>query len=261
MPSLKRLLRSTLLGLLPTSLARPVVNRLGWRVARGARVGLSWIDVEELSLAPGSFVRHMNYIRLRRLSLDEGANIHNVNSIKGPLDVVLGPMASIGNRNKVIRAPTGISVGEASLSLGVWSKITSGHYVDCTASVTMGDYVTIGGIGTQIWTHGYVHAMTGLDRYRIDGPVKLEANVYVGSGSIISMGVTLVRGVIVGAGTSVAKGLLEPGLYVSSPIRVLPRPVDPELRDDLERVPEGLSEDITYRKLAREGRDDVDTSA
>jgi hypothetical protein len=38
MPSLKRLLRSALLALLPTRMARPIVNRLGWCIAPGVRV-------------------------------------------------------------------------------------------------------------------------------------------------------------------------------------------------------------------------------
>jgi acetyltransferase-like isoleucine patch superfamily enzyme len=218
----------------------------------------SWVDVDALTLAPRSYIRHLNYIRLRRLALGEGAGIHHSNSIKGPLNVELASKACIGNRNKIIRAPEGITFGEATLALGIWSKITSGHYVDCTASVTMHDYVAIGGIGTQIWTHGYVHAMSGLDRYRIDGPITIEANVYVGSRALISMGVTLGQGVIVGAGTAVTKDLLEPGLYVSSPVRALPRPADPDLRADLQRVPEGESRGLVYRKVPRESSEDVD---
>jgi acetyltransferase-like isoleucine patch superfamily enzyme len=123
--------------------------------------------------------------------------------------------------------------GPAQLWLGELAKITARHRIDCTQSVHIGDYSTVAGAGSQIWTHGYVHDVKGPGRYRVDGRVVIENNVYIGSACLISMGVRIGTGVIVGGGTAVPKSLTEPGLYVSAPMRSLPRPADPEERGDV----------------------------
>ncbi len=119
----------------------------------------------------------------------------------------------------------------------------------------IGDFSTLAGIGTQIWTHGYIHETKGIGRYRIDGRIVIGNNVYIGAGSIISMGVRVADGVIIGAGSTVARDLKEPGLYVSAALRYLPRPAAPELRADLVRVTDGGLTETVFRKQAGIGRE------
>jgi acetyltransferase-like isoleucine patch superfamily enzyme len=222
-------IRAILLAVFPTFLVRPIVNRMGFSIAGGAKIGLSWIKVSKLTMLPRSSIGHFN-------------------RLKGPAEIYLAEDAAIGHMNLVYCPPVGVVVGNPTLSIGRWSKITFMHYVDLTAPVTIGDYSTIAGRGSQLWTHGYIHEMTGFARYRIDGRIHIEDNVSIGSLSVILMGVRISRGVIVGAGTAVASDLLEPGLYVSSPIRMLPRPPAPNTRSDLEAIDRSLSEDIVFRK-------------
>jgi acetyltransferase-like isoleucine patch superfamily enzyme len=153
---------------------------------------------------------------------------------------VLRPRAGVGNHNVVVRAKAGISSGRAQLWLGEVAKITSNHRVDCMRSFRLGRFSTLAGAGSQVWTHGYVHDELGEGRYRIDGKVIVEENVYIGSACFISMGIRISKGVIVGGGTTVSKSLTAPGLYVSAPMRALPRPVPPESRDDLRRSSDSL---------------------
>jgi acetyltransferase-like isoleucine patch superfamily enzyme len=225
-----RLTRMALLFALPTKVARPLVNRMGYAIDKRARIGFSLVDVDRLEMAPEARIGHFNVVR-------------------GGYSLRMAEHAAIGHLNLVSRSFVEGTGGEVELRLGVWAKITGLHKVDLSTSIRIGDYSTVAGHFSQLWTHGYVHDMDGLGRYRVDGTIEIEDNVYVGSGSIISAGVRLGKGVIVGAGTTVAKSLLEPGLYVSSPLRVLPRPADPETRADLERVASS-SGDIVYRKKA-----------
>lgn len=248
MAGIGRLYRSLLLFMLPARAARLLLSGPRRRAIHpSARIGFSWIDVDSLELGPKSRIGHLNVVRIRSLKLGPGGFIHMANRVRGPLDFEAGPNAGLGNSNTVRKIESGSR--PALLKLGIWAKITSRHHVDMTESVTLGDYTTIAGAGSQIWTHGYVHAEEGLDRYRIDGPVTLGNNVYIGSMSFISMGVSIADGVIVGGGAAVGKSLLEKGLYVSSPIRCLPRPADPETVAGLERDT-SIDLEIVYRKVA-----------
>jgi acetyltransferase-like isoleucine patch superfamily enzyme len=145
-----------------------------------------------------------------------------------------------------------ISSGPAMLLIGRVGKITAEHRIDLTRSVRIGNHSTLAGIGIQVWTHSYVHDLSGPGRYRVDGSVTVHNNVYVGAGSILSAGVTVASGVIVGAGTAVARSLTEPGLYVSASVRCLSRPADPSTRADLCADPApGLSETVYVKKGMR----------
>ena len=225
--------------LLPSILAIGVLRLLGHRVGAGCRFGFSLVMVDYIEMECNSTIGHLNFIRINRLAMGEKSYIGRMNIINGPLSVVLAIKAAIGNGNKIVRGRTGVvTYGLSELRLGELTKITSNHYIDCTQSIQLGNFSVLAGIGSQIWTHGYIHEAHGAGRYRVDGKIEIGHNVYIGSGSIISMGVRIASGVIVGAGVTVARNLDEPGLYVSAAIRQLPRPVDPEQRADLVRVTE-----------------------
>jgi len=144
-----------------------------------------------------------------------------LNVVKGPIIIDLHEQAAIGNSNVITRAPIGVSYGESRLTLGILSKITANHRIDSMCDITFGDYTTLAGSGSQIWTHGYYHEKEGSGRYRIDGPIHLNDNVYIGSMCVFNAGVTIESGITVGSGSSISKDLKERGLYVSQPLRYI----------------------------------------
>lgn len=226
---MRTLLRAILLFGLPSRLAVLAANLLGYQVHHTARIGFSFISVDGLKMGPGTLIGHGNQIR-------------------GPFDVVMSERAKIGHFNTISRAAEGISVGKATLSMGVWSAVTARHRLDLCSSISIGNFSTVAGTGSQLWTHGYVHDLEGIGRYRIDGSIEIGNNVYIGTMCFISMGVNISDGIIVGGGSSVAKDLVEQGVYVSGPLRQLARPKDPDVRSDLTAVDPGLSCDRVYRK-------------
>lgn len=248
--SLKRVLVAALAAVLPSPLARLALNAAGHKVSRGSRIGLSWIEVDDLVMEPGARIGHLNIIRIKALRMGDRALLAHQNRITGAFRVVMGQRALIGNRNLITRPPQDI-YGDSALTIGQIAGVTSDHRLDLTTSISIGDFTTVAGCGSQIWTHGYIHEREGAGRYRIDGPVVIGSNVYIGSASFVSMGVTVADGVIVGGGTSVAKDLLEEGLYVSAPIRRLERPVDPAGRGDLVRLDDGTVGEKVYFKRTR----------
>ncbi|UVL60300.1 hypothetical protein LOY37_19820 [Pseudomonas sp. B21-012] len=217
---MKRTLAS-LLGLcLPAcALKNMILRALGWHIGAGCRIGFSWIRAESVMLGERVSIGHGNYLDCKCLVMRPAAYIQHFNLVKGDIWVFLLPNAALGNMNKVYRARRGVTWGRAVLRLGVYSKITSKHIVDCTRSVRFGDYSTLAGSGSQIWTHGYMHAPSGLDRFRVDGSVRIGDNVYIGSMTVVNAAVSISDGVTVGAASCVSKSLLKPGLYVAQPLR------------------------------------------
>jgi acetyltransferase-like isoleucine patch superfamily enzyme len=241
--------------LMPSALACITLRIFGHRVGKGCRFGFSLIFADRILMQQRAVIGHFNFININRLVMRDGSSFGRMNIVNGPVSVVLGQRAAIGNTNKILRAGPlrVVTTGCAILKLGELTKITSNHHVDCTKSVRIGKFSIIAGVGSQIWTHGYIHDTQGPGRFRIDGKVDIGNNVSIGAGCVISMGVKIVAGVIVGAGVSVARNLLEPGLYVSAPVRQLPRPDAPDRRADLDRVTDSRLCELVYVKI-RENR-------
>jgi acetyltransferase-like isoleucine patch superfamily enzyme len=222
--------------LLPSFMARLVLRAFGHVIASDVRIGISLVLVDRLALEGGVRIGHFNGIRARRLVMRRGAYVGRSNLVHGPMSIDLGPRAAIGNRNKLLRGPRGVTYGPALVRLGELAKITADHRLDCTCSILFGAFSTLAGTGSQLWTHGYVHDESDEGRYRVDGRIVIGKNVYIGSGTIITAGVRIADASIIGAGSTVARSLSEPGIYVSAGLRRLDRPAAPETRADLEAV-------------------------
>jgi len=245
---LKKLICAVAILLLPSNLSVLVLNTFGHRVGRGAKMGFSWIFVERLVVSASAKIGHANFISAKRLVMRDAAKIGRSNLVNGPLSLHLSNSAALGNNNKVTRAALGVVYGPAKLSLGTLSKITANHRIDCTCSVIFGEYSTLGGAASQVWTHGYVHDLEGVGRYRVDGRCVVGDNVYIGSMALISAGVTIGSGAIIGAGSVLAKSVDGNAMYVSSALRKMPRPVAPESRADLKRVPRSVVIEPVFKK-------------
>jgi len=130
-------------------------------------------------------------IRINNVSIGNEGYIGKFNSLAGPFDLVLAEKGALGNGNKCYRSPIGVSYGTSVLKLGVLSKITGNHRIDCTRSVIIGDFAILAGHNSQLWTHAYYHDTTGPGRFRLDGDIEIGNNVYIGSGCIVNCGVKI----------------------------------------------------------------------
>jgi UDP-3-O-[3-hydroxymyristoyl] glucosamine N-acyltransferase len=244
MSSVRRFVSAAICLLLPSFAKPPLLRLLGHRVGTGVRIAPSFVLVGQLSMASNSTIGPLNFVRLRRLVMRSRASLGYMNYLNGNFAVRLGERASIGNRNTVNRGPSPPQVRSASLWLGTWSKITAGHYVNIAETISIGEYSTIAGWGTQLWTHGFVHMRVGLARAEVRGKIMIGNNVYVGSQSCLNPGITIADGVAIGSHSSVSKSLLKPGLYVSQPLRYIPTTPEERLAS-LSRI-EGDTADDTY---------------
>lgn len=238
---------TTIFCLLPSKLAIFCLKFLGHKVHWNAKIGLSIIYVNELNLGSKSRIGHFNFLKINKIDLCEAAYIGKLNIIKGPFSLNFKKRAALGNLNTVVRAPIGVTYGNSQLSLGELTKITSRHYIDLTRTIEIGDFSILAGAGSQVWTHGYIHAQEGAYRVRVDGEISIGNNVYIGSQCVINAGIKINNSITVGSNSTISKNLIESGMYVGQKLRFLEKTIK-DVEKNLEKVEyEGLVETI-YKK-------------
>jgi len=233
----------------PFFLKNYLLTLLGWKIKGRVRIGFSYISAKKVSLSDGVVVGHGNLIKVDGIFLSEQAEIQHFNRIVGPFLCVLKKRACIGTFNLIKRATKRVVWGRSMLKLGILTKVTSHHVIDCSRPVFIGDYSILAGRGSQLWTHGYVHAPVGAERFRVDGGIKIGSNVYIGSSSVFNPGVRVVDHVSIGAHSSVAKSLLKSGLYVSQALRHIPQDYE-QIKSRYPSVAvKGLVEEVVHKRL------------
>ena len=98
-----------------------------------------------------------------------------------------------------------------------------------------------------------LNGFAGPERAYIIGPVRFGDNVYIGSMSCISPGITIAHNVAVGAHSSVAASLLEPGVYVSQKLRYIAKAPEERL-EGLKRMPDLNNQRVFWREGGRGAR-------
>ena len=221
---------------------------LGIELGKGARIGFSIILTRQLKMKENTRIGHFNFVKLRQIHFEPGAYIGKLNRISGAnLDFYFHENGAIGDSNTIYRAKAPVTYGNATLEIGVASKITFRHYIDCTRSIRFGNYATLAGAGSQIWTHGYFHAEQGIERVRIDGEVNIGTNVNISSACVINPGVTISDGITVGSHVCVSKSLLKKGMYVSQGLRFIPKDIN-DIRSTYERIQNYTLVDEVYER-------------
>lgn len=164
----------------------------------------------------------LNFIACKSIVMRTTTVIGWGNIFRGPFRVRLGETARIGNRNVITCSPRLGGMRPVSmLWLAFGGRITGQHALDMMRSIRFGRFTHLAGRQSQIWTHSYVHALSGPARARIDGAVYLGDNVYVGAHSCINPGVRVEDSITIGSHSSVSTHLERPGLYVSQPLRFI----------------------------------------
>lgn len=238
MKGIRRFIGMVLFFFLPVRVSFWLLNLLGHKIHSKAKIGFSiiWLD-GTLTLHKHSKIGNFNIIRTNDITIHTAGYIGNYNKLVGPFKIILLEKGAIGNGNKCYRPPLGsVAYGDSILELGFLSKITANHRVDCTRSVQIGNYTTVAGHDSQLWTHAYYHDQTGPGRFRVDGDIKIGNNVYIGSRCIINGGISIADNVVVGANACISKSLLKAGLYVNQPLRHIDVNENEDLRSKFKRI-------------------------
>tara|TARA_B100001559_G_scaffold319174_1_gene327917 strand:- start:1720 stop:2352 length:633 start_codon:yes stop_codon:yes gene_type:complete len=165
-----------------------------WDVDYRARVGMSFINANQVSMAKGALIKNLTIVR-------------GVNYLK------MGESSRVGNLNWISS-----SQGTGSLILNEHSAVTNRHYIDCTADVKVGRFSTLAGVKSTILTHS-------IDVYKskqTSFSVSIGDYCFIGTGVILLAGCEIENNVVIGGGALVTGHLEEANcLYAGVPARMV----------------------------------------
>lgn len=139
---MKRFL-SFLIVFMPWCIKRMLLNKIyGYKIAKSAHIGLSYIFPKYLEMADGATIGSLNVaINLDSIVIGKNSSIARNNWITG-YPSKTGSVHFSHDKNRKSELIIGNEVG-----------ITKNHHIDCTNSIKIGDFVTIAGYGSQFLTH------------------------------------------------------------------------------------------------------------
>ncbi|MFY0603974.1 MAG: hypothetical protein JXQ93_08490 [Flavobacteriaceae bacterium] len=238
---------TALFALLPSKLAHLFLKMMGHKISWKSKIGFSFIYTDSIELKDTAKIGHFNFIKVDKISLGENAVIKSLNFFKGPFNIILKEEARIGKQNRFQRATSTVSYGISELIIGKGTGITSRNYLDLMQSIIFGEHSQVAGIGTQFWTHGYIHASKGVERIRIDGQIIIGNNVYIGSRCIFNPGVIVKDAINIGGNSVISKDLNQSGMYVNQPLRYIDTDIHKAREKFLKVDDDLLIEEVYFR--------------
>ncbi|HEU0104633.1 MAG TPA: hypothetical protein VFT38_00575 [Vicinamibacteria bacterium] len=234
-----RLALLAVIAVLPGFVKKPLYRSLfGYRIGRRVRIGLVILDADSVELGDGTEIGHLNLItRVGSFITGKSVRIGPLNIIRGGERVRLGDYAEVMRLNVLNAIPDhDCTTSPASrLEIGRGAVVVSGHRIDFTDQVTIGQNVIIGGRNSSLWTHNR----------QSTAPIEIGDFCYLGSEVRLAPGARLAERSILGLGSVLAGPIDTPGSLVGGvPARII-RPLTAE--DDA----------LIHRKARRDAPDDL----
>jgi UDP-3-O-[3-hydroxymyristoyl] glucosamine N-acyltransferase len=163
----------------------------GWDIDPTATIGYSILLAPVVHMGAHARIGHLNVlIGAGCIDLRPHSTIGLLNVVNGCESVILGPGASVGMGNWISGPPTTTRLFSHSpdrrptFELGDSSTIVRGHRIECADAVTIGAFTIIGGMRTQILTHG-IDVWTNTQHTQ---PVRVGDYCYIGTAVTIQAG-------------------------------------------------------------------------
>jgi acetyltransferase-like isoleucine patch superfamily enzyme len=192
-----RLAAHATLALLPSAVKVPIYRHaFGFKIGRGARIGVSLLDVDHLELGDGARIGHGNLLlRTRAVRLGERAEIGFANVLRGGHEIVLDRFATVFRFNVLNSIPDNDATGptDPRLHLGPGAYVVSGHRLDFTDRLTIGKNVIVAGRNSSLWTHNRqaTQPIAIGDFCYLGSEVRVAPGASLGEWSILAMGAVL----------------------------------------------------------------------
>ena len=202
-----RILINFFVVLLPWCIRRRILNTFyHYKISPTAKIGFSYIFPEKLIMEDQAVIGHLNVaIHLELIHMGEKCSISQKNWITG---------FPIKNKTFFQNFPNRFP----ALIMNEDSAITKQHLIDCTDVVTIGEFTSIGGYGSQILTHS-----TSLEKNdQHCAPITIGHHCFIGTRSIILPGSILPDQSVLGAGAMLKKQFTESfSLYGGVPAKFI----------------------------------------
>jgi acetyltransferase-like isoleucine patch superfamily enzyme len=187
------------IALFPSSLKVPLYRLLfGYEIGAGVRIGLSPIvGVRRLKIGAGTRIGWFNvFYRVDQVVMGRQVSVGFLNVFRGGRLIKIGDYCSILRLNTVNAIIDGdfISRIEPTLEMGAGSVVTTGHWLDFSAGIWIGDHVILGGRNSSLWTHNR----------QIGKPITVASHTYLGSEVRLAPGVTVAPFCVVALGSVLA---------------------------------------------------------
>lgn len=206
---------AVLIAVVPFNFFRLFLYRrlLGYRIARGAKIAPFTLIIAEYCEMGKVSVGFFNNITVKKVNLRDNAKIGKLNRFKWLEELYVGEGTTFLTGNVAFGTRPGISPFEdyQKLRFGKDCVITNRHLFDISDELIIGDDVTIAGVGSQFWTHGF-----DLQHVKIQASIEIGSRINIGSRCLVLGGVHVVNDVVIGAGTTVNQSIVQSGFYVSS---------------------------------------------
>ncbi len=163
---------------LPWPLRRRILGLfLGYELHPTSRIGFSLIFPSRLRMGPRSTIGHFNVCKgLDLLEMGESALIGRLNWITG--------FPSPSNAGEHFHHETD---RRSELICAQSSAITSRHLIDCTNSITIGEFAILGGFRCQLLTH----SIEILEGRQGSAPIRVGAYCFVSTNCVLLGGTCL----------------------------------------------------------------------
>jgi acetyltransferase-like isoleucine patch superfamily enzyme len=225
-----RLLAALLAVVLPGKAKRSLYRLLGHQVHDTAKIGLSLLVADRITLGPGSSIGHFNLILVDELIIDEGAWVQHLNVFRHCDLVHLEEYAQVGALNiangigRTSEHLPGVERHPA-LILGAHGTITYGHFLDTSDTIRLGAFSGLAGWQCQILSHAFDPERSAL----YTAPVEIGDYAVAATASVLLPGARLPDYSFLGANSVLNKRFeATHKLYAGNPA-VEVRDIDPAL--------------------------------
>jgi acetyltransferase-like isoleucine patch superfamily enzyme len=184
------------IAFLPSRLKVPLYRALfGYKIGRGVKIGFSPIvGVRFLRIGDGTKIGWFNvFYRVDQIVIGSQVSVGFLNCFRGGRSITIGDYCSVLRMNTLNAIIDGdfISAIEPTLEIGAGAVVTTGHWLDFSAGIRIGDHVILGGRNSSLWTHNR----------QIGKPISLASHTYLGSEVRLAPGVTVAPFCVVALGS------------------------------------------------------------
>jgi acetyltransferase-like isoleucine patch superfamily enzyme len=185
------------LSVMPNVIKQPLYRLcFGYRIGSRVRIGVTLLDARDCTIDDDVVIGHLNaFVAVKSLHIGDHVRIGHLNVVRGGEEVRIDRYAEILRMNEINSIPDPDTTGpvDQRFLLGKGAVVTTGHKIDFTDRVVIGDRAVIGGRNSSIWTH---------NRQRT-APVSVGPFSYVGSEIRMAPGSSIPKQAVVGMGAVV----------------------------------------------------------